>query len=256
MQKETQTKQLQKKKIKPRHPSHPGNGNGRNTIRVTVAGAPAKYIAYALTLLQDKKPKKVTLLAMGRAIATAVQTCEAVRQCLPGIHQVVSIGVQEVDDIREPLPRLERSNKPPFKRQIATIEIHLSTNIAEMNTASPGYQAPRTKEQIMGLRQVECALGVKSFKHHWKRYGPHTKRYKGKNDSGYKGKNDNGYKGKNDHTRSRRVPEKGRGKGRSGQGGGKGAKRQPRTLSESQQQNAHTKSTPRSSKESDKTKKA
>jgi len=237
---ETHKEPSQKKKSKTRnYQPHHNQIPNHYQIRITVAGQPPKYIAYALSLLQDKRTKVVTLMAMGRAISTAVMTAEAVRQCISGIHQDVSVGVQEVEDVRDPYTGLERVK--PFKRQIASIEIHLSTHSAEINSASIGYQAPHTKEQIVGLQQVENMLGVKVvLKHGSKRLGHGRGR-----GGGFKGQSGHG------HPRSRRMSGKGR-----GQGSSKGAKRQTQSRTTSESQHNSQGKFKHSSKAADKTKKS
>lgn len=111
-------------------------------IRITSQGLVRNYISYATTLLQERQGKEIVLKAMGQAISKTVAIAEIIKRRTPQLHQDTTISSVSVTDVWEPI---EEGLLPVEQtRQVSMITITLSTK--ELNTNSPGYQAP-SKEQ-------------------------------------------------------------------------------------------------------------
>jgi len=120
-------------------------------IRVS-AGSQSSHITQAIRQLEgfagtEGKDDKVTAVnaitirGLGNAIYNAVNIAEIVKRRVAGLHQVTSIGSEQIDDVFVPK---EGETGEPWKRQrvVSTISIQLLKE-APANAASlSGYQVP------------------------------------------------------------------------------------------------------------------
>lgn len=94
-----------------------------NEIRVTFAGSISSYITYAAKVFQGGKTS-VTIRGTGRAMSNAVQTAEVLKRRIKGLHQITTVGCQEVTDEWEPLE--DDLEKVTLKRTVYHITIKLT----------------------------------------------------------------------------------------------------------------------------------
>ncbi|RDX87766.1 Ribonuclease P protein subunit p25-like protein, partial [Mucuna pruriens] len=127
-------------KVEKPKPESPIN---ENEIRITTQGAIRNYITYASSLLQEKHAREIVLKAMGQAISKTVAIAEILKKRIPRLHQDTGISSVSITDVWEPM---EEGLVPvEMTRHVSMISITLSTR--ELNTNSPGYQAPYNTEQ-------------------------------------------------------------------------------------------------------------
>ncbi|XP_009617011.1 uncharacterized protein [Nicotiana tomentosiformis] len=109
-----------------------------NEIRITSQGLVRNYITYSTTLLQERRGKEIVLKAMGQAISKTVAIAEIIKRRMSQLHQDTAISSVSITDVWEPL---EEGLLPVEQtRHVSMISITLSAK--ELNTNSPGYQAP------------------------------------------------------------------------------------------------------------------
>jgi DNA-binding protein Alba len=79
--------------------SRPAVPIGENEVRITAKGMPRNYVAYAITLVEEKGASDIILKAMGRAISKAVTVAEILKRRIPGLHQTTEISSADVNYI-------------------------------------------------------------------------------------------------------------------------------------------------------------
>ncbi|KAI4992814.1 hypothetical protein ZWY2020_007127 [Hordeum vulgare] len=115
-----------------------------NEIRITTQGLIRNYVTYATSLLQEKRVKEIVLKAMGQAISKTVAITEIIKKRIPGLHQDTTISSVSITDVWEPI---EEGLVPlEMTRHVSMISISLSPK--ELDTNSPGYQAPLHAEPL------------------------------------------------------------------------------------------------------------
>ncbi|GAV87694.1 Alba domain-containing protein/Thioredoxin_4 domain-containing protein [Cephalotus follicularis] len=126
-----------------------------NEIRITSQGRMRNYIAYAMTLLQEKGSDEIVFKAMGRAINKTVAIVELIKRRIVGLHQNTSIGSTDITDTWEPL---EEGLLPlETTRHVSMITITLSKK--ELNTSSIGYQSPLPEDQVKAFTEFDYGEG-------------------------------------------------------------------------------------------------
>ncbi|XP_051149916.1 uncharacterized protein LOC127264426 isoform X2 [Andrographis paniculata] len=109
-----------------------------NEIRITSQGRMRNYIAYAMTLLQEKGSDEIVLKAMGRAINKAVTIVELIKRRIVDLHQTTSIQSTDITDTWEPLE--EGLQTLETTRKVSMVTIVLSKK--ELDKKNIGYQPP------------------------------------------------------------------------------------------------------------------
>ena len=117
-----------------------------NEIRIKAVPRIGKYIAYAASLLLEKKLDTVLIKASGNAAKSACQVAEILRHRIVGLHQLTDLKTISVVDEYE--PREEGLDKVTVERKLAVLEINLSLKDGIFDTKAPGYQAPLPKDQV------------------------------------------------------------------------------------------------------------
>merc|ERR1712232_1459649 len=150
---------------------------------------------------------KVVITATGNALTKAVTLAEVVKRRFKGLHQITSIGQQEIIDEWE--PKEEGLDKVTTTKNIPSIEITLSKEA--LDTTDKGYQAPIDESLVKEVDPEELA------KPRGRGRGRGKGRGKGKSKGKAKGKGKGESKGKS------KGKGKGKGKGEEkGKGKGKG----------------------------------
>ncbi|TVU14511.1 hypothetical protein EJB05_37985 [Eragrostis curvula] len=190
-----------------------------NEIRITAQGRPRNYITYALALLQDEATEEIVVKAMGRAINKTIIIVELLKRRIAGLHQNTSIESLDITDTWEPLE--EGLVTLETTRHVSLITIKLSKK--ELDTSSPGYQAPIPADQVRPVNELsedaggEDAVAVPSGRGRGRGRGGRS-RGRGFNNGGADYDDENGY--------PQEAPQgyrgRGRGRGRRGRSFGPG----------------------------------
>jgi len=123
-----------------------GDKAPENEIRIRADPKIGRYIAYAATLLLEKKLDTVVIKASGVATKSACQVAEILRHRILNLHQVVELKTTSVIDEYE--PQEEGLDRVKIERKLAVLEITLSLKESALNTKAAGYQAPLPKDQV------------------------------------------------------------------------------------------------------------
>ena len=123
-----------------------GDKAPENEIRIRADSRIGRSIAYAATLLLEKKFKTITIKASGAATKGACQVAEILRHKILGLHQVIQLKTNSVIDEYE--PQEEGLDRVKVERKLAVLEIVLSLDASALDTKAPGYQAPLPKDQV------------------------------------------------------------------------------------------------------------
>jgi len=127
-------------------------------IRVTARGRTSTYVSYAFKLLNEKELKTFTVRATGTALGTAVTVVEIVKRRYKGLHQVTTLGSMEIVDEYEPLE--EGLEKVVDRRQVAFVEMKLSTVAGPSDLKDKGYQPPLDESLVKEFSQEEMVRGA------------------------------------------------------------------------------------------------
>ncbi|XP_076927297.1 uncharacterized protein LOC143590817 isoform X1 [Bidens hawaiensis] len=163
-------------KVDQKKPNIPIN---ENEIRITSQGLVRNYISYATTRIQERRGKEIVLKAMGQAISKTVAIAEFLKRNIPRLHQDTAISSISITDIWEPI---EEGLLPvEMTRQVSMIFITLSTK--ELNTNSPGYQAPvyveRSKPHYNSYQRQQPRQAHQSYNEE-----PYSGNYRGRGQGG------------------------------------------------------------------------
>jgi len=117
-----------------------------NEIRIRAIPRIGRYIAYAASLLLEKKMDKIIIKASGNAAKSACQIAEILRHRILGLHQQNHLKTTPVIDEYE--PKEEGLDTVVVERKLAVLEIHLSLNDDVLDKTAVGYQEPLPKEEV------------------------------------------------------------------------------------------------------------
>ncbi|GFH06616.1 alba domain-containing protein, partial [Haematococcus lacustris] len=115
-----------------------------NEVRIQSSGKLRYYIAYAISIVNEKGFDTFQLKAMGRAINKTVAVAEIVKRRVPGLHQITEFSSLAVVDTW--MPKEEGPAPLQVTRNVSAMTITLST--AQLDTNHPGYQAPLGPEEL------------------------------------------------------------------------------------------------------------
>jgi DNA-binding protein len=118
-------------------------------VRVTAAGKPSTYIAYAHALLAEKGHSTVELKAMGKAINKTVAIAEILKRRVAGLHQATSLSSTDITDVWEPKDAAGGLDRLETVRRVSVLTIVLSLSPAD--TSAVGYQAPLPEAEVAEL---------------------------------------------------------------------------------------------------------
>mmetsp|Transcript_35 Transcript_35/g.65 ORF Transcript_35/g.65 Transcript_35/m.65 type:complete len:257 (-) Transcript_35:293-1063(-) len=122
-----------------------------NEILIMATGKMRNYITDATALLEEKHFDTIVFKGMGRAINKAVTIAEITKRRVLGLHQSTEISSTDIVDTWEPLE--EGLHRLETKRSVSEITVTLSKN--QLDSSSPGYQAPLPADQVVPLLQFE-----------------------------------------------------------------------------------------------------
>jgi len=180
-----------------------------NEIRLTAQGSVSNYVSRAATVFGELGHKKVVITAAGNALSKAVTLAEVIKRRFKGLHQITSIGSQEIIDEYE--PKEEGLDKVTQTRSIPSIMITLSQE--DLDKADKGYQAPIDESLVEEIDPEEIG----------KKRGGGRGGGKGKSKGKGKGRGKGKGKGKEEPKGKGKSKGKGKGKGKEEpEGKGKG----------------------------------
>ena len=127
---------------------------GGSPFEVRVSNDPRKIattVGYVRGALLRGTAERVSVNAVGQAVAKAVRIAEIVRHSVPSLHQLNRVSHVEVEDVYLPLE--EGLEEVVLRRKIAVLELVLMRDPRPGERDLPGYQPP------LDLAQVRPAHG-------------------------------------------------------------------------------------------------